>query len=76
MGSHPRIRRVAYISSSKESDHCSSVKKTFSKAIKDKIEENETHVVVIIAVPSDPRKRPKKPATEGSARTKVYNNEM
>lgn len=27
-------------------------------------EENETHVVVIIAVPSDPRKRPKKPATE------------
>lgn len=40
------------------------------KAIIEKIEENETHVVVIIAVPSDPRKRPKKPATELPSRGK------
>jgi len=40
------------------------------KAIIEKIEENETHVVVIIAVPSDPRKRPKKPATPLPSRGK------
>jgi hypothetical protein len=37
---------------------------TLAPAIKDKIEENEMHVVVFIAVPSIPRKHPKKPAME------------
>ena len=37
---------------------------TLSPTIKDKIELNETHVVVTIAVPSDPRKQPEKPGAK------------
>jgi hypothetical protein len=57
MGSHPGIRRIAYVSSSKESDHCSSVKKTFSKAIKDKIEENESQDEMKMSYPSKQTRR-------------------
>jgi hypothetical protein len=37
---------------------------TLAPTIKDKIERNETHVVVTVAVPSDPRKQPEKPGAK------------